>query len=197
MYLQGSRCFDDSTRSSTYLERCYSSRDCGWFFRASAPLSRNAIGWCDCFDECCRSRTGSEGKKFLVKEEGRWNATPLLLALVAVEAMDIIFAIDSVPAVLAINAGCFYCIFLECVCHSWAPRHVFRAGGLVVSLPFSPCRARSNPRFCGRQDVRRWTNRSPHRSIARNYRWDYGSDCLRLVDVAQDDEKPALARDLH
>lgn len=48
-----------------------------------------------------------DGGRFLVKREGKWNATPLFLALVAVEAMDIIFAVDSVPAVLAITRNTF------------------------------------------------------------------------------------------
>ncbi|MGA8220866.1 MAG: TerC family protein [Candidatus Acidiferrales bacterium] len=48
-----------------------------------------------------------EGQRFLVERDGSWNATPLFLALVAVEAMDIIFAIDSVPAVLAITRDTF------------------------------------------------------------------------------------------
>ena len=39
-----------------------------------------------------------EGQQFLVRESGKWKATPLFLALVAVEAMDIIFAVDSVPS---------------------------------------------------------------------------------------------------
>jgi tellurite resistance protein TerC len=47
------------------------------------------------------------GQSFLVRESGRWKATPLFLALVAVEAMDIIFAVDSVPAVLAITRDTF------------------------------------------------------------------------------------------
>lgn len=51
--------------------------------------------------------TEYEGDRFLVKRSGKWNATPLFLALVAVEAMDIIFAIDSVPAVLAITRDTF------------------------------------------------------------------------------------------
>ncbi|MGH9714655.1 MAG: TerC family protein [Candidatus Acidiferrales bacterium] len=51
--------------------------------------------------------TDYEGDKFLVRRGGKWNATPLFLALVAVEAMDIIFAIDSVPAVLAITRDTF------------------------------------------------------------------------------------------
>lgn len=47
------------------------------------------------------------GDKFFVRREAGWNATPLLLALLAVEAMDIIFAVDSVPAVLAITRDSF------------------------------------------------------------------------------------------
>jgi tellurite resistance protein TerC len=48
-----------------------------------------------------------EGQQFLVRKNGKWNATPLLLALVALETMDIIFAVDSVPAVLAITRDTF------------------------------------------------------------------------------------------
>jgi len=48
-----------------------------------------------------------EGERFFVQQAGKWIATPLFLALVAVEAMDIIFAVDSVPAVLAITRNAF------------------------------------------------------------------------------------------
>ena len=48
-----------------------------------------------------------DSQAFLVKRGGKWNATPLLMALIAVEAMDIIFAVDSVPAVLAITRNTF------------------------------------------------------------------------------------------
>jgi tellurite resistance protein TerC len=47
------------------------------------------------------------GEQFLLKKGGRWFATNLLLALAAVEAMDIVFAVDSVPAVLAITRDAF------------------------------------------------------------------------------------------
>jgi len=40
---------------------------------------------------------------FFVKEDGRRMATILLLALVAVELTDVIFALDSIPAVLSIT----------------------------------------------------------------------------------------------
>jgi tellurite resistance protein TerC len=48
-----------------------------------------------------------EGDRFFVRSSGRWSATPLLLALVAVETADIIFAVDSVPAVLSITRNSF------------------------------------------------------------------------------------------
>ncbi len=48
-----------------------------------------------------------KGANFLVRRAGKWSATPLLLALVAVEATDIVFAVDSVPAVLAITRDTF------------------------------------------------------------------------------------------
>jgi tellurite resistance protein TerC len=48
-----------------------------------------------------------EGERFWVKRGGKWFATYLLLALVAVEAMDILFAVDSVPAVLGITRDAF------------------------------------------------------------------------------------------
>jgi len=44
-----------------------------------------------------------DGTRFLTVENGRRAATPLLVALIVVETTDIAFAVDSVPAVLAIS----------------------------------------------------------------------------------------------
>jgi tellurite resistance protein TerC len=44
-----------------------------------------------------------EGKSFFVKENGITYATPLFIALLFLEATDIIFAVDSVPAIFAIT----------------------------------------------------------------------------------------------
>ena len=44
-----------------------------------------------------------DGAKFFVKEAGRRVATPLLAVVVAIEAADLVFAVDSVPAVLAVS----------------------------------------------------------------------------------------------
>lgn len=43
------------------------------------------------------------GGKFFVKKEGRLCATPLLIVLLMVESTDVVFAIDSIPAILAIT----------------------------------------------------------------------------------------------
>ena len=51
--------------------------------------------------------TDYSGDNFFVKRERKWYATPLFLAVMAVEAMDIVFAVDSVPAVLAITRDTF------------------------------------------------------------------------------------------
>jgi tellurite resistance protein TerC len=47
------------------------------------------------------------GAKFFVKEAGKRMATPLLAVVAAIEAADLIFAVDSVPAVLAVSDDAF------------------------------------------------------------------------------------------
>jgi tellurite resistance protein TerC len=48
-----------------------------------------------------------DGSKFLVKQAGKRIATPLLAVVVAIEAADVLFAVDSVPAVLAVSDESF------------------------------------------------------------------------------------------
>jgi len=47
------------------------------------------------------------GPRFTVVEGGKRYATPLLLVLVAIEATDVVFAVDSIPAVFAITRDPF------------------------------------------------------------------------------------------
>ena len=47
------------------------------------------------------------GQRFFVREGGRLLATPLLIVLVLVEVIDVVFAVDSVPAILAISRDQF------------------------------------------------------------------------------------------
>jgi tellurite resistance protein TerC len=44
-----------------------------------------------------------EGQKFFIKRDGKVFATPLFIALLFLEMTDIIFAIDSVPAIFALT----------------------------------------------------------------------------------------------
>jgi tellurite resistance protein TerC len=43
------------------------------------------------------------GQRFFVRLENRWHATPLLVTLLFIELSDIVFAVDSVPAIFAIT----------------------------------------------------------------------------------------------
>lgn len=43
------------------------------------------------------------GDAWFVKMDGRWFATPLLMTLISIEITDVIFAIDSIPAVMGIT----------------------------------------------------------------------------------------------
>ena len=46
---------------------------------------------------------GSHGDKFFVRENERLSVTPLFLVLLVIESTDVVFAIDSVPAILGIT----------------------------------------------------------------------------------------------
>jgi tellurite resistance protein TerC len=48
-----------------------------------------------------------DGQRFFTRENGRRMATPLLMALVMVELTDLVFAIDSIPAIFAITKDPF------------------------------------------------------------------------------------------
>ncbi|SDK06416.1 TerC family protein [Flavobacterium noncentrifugens] len=49
----------------------------------------------------------TEGEHFFLKENGKNYATPLFVALIVIEFMDVLFAMDSVPAILAITSDPF------------------------------------------------------------------------------------------
>lgn len=51
--------------------------------------------------------TSFEGDKFFVRREAKLWATPLFMVVVLIEATDLIFAVDSIPAILAISDDAF------------------------------------------------------------------------------------------
>ncbi len=53
------------------------------------------------------STTRFDGHHFFTRENARWLATPLFMALLLVEASDVIFALDSIPAIFAVTRDPF------------------------------------------------------------------------------------------
>jgi tellurite resistance protein TerC len=47
------------------------------------------------------------GGKFFIKQEGRTFATPLFIVLIIVETTDLVFALDSIPAIFAVSRDPF------------------------------------------------------------------------------------------
>jgi tellurite resistance protein TerC len=64
------------------------------------PVLRLVKRWVPSIDEY-------DGQKFWVKRAGRWVATPLFTVLILVETTDIIFAVDSIPAIFAVTQDPF------------------------------------------------------------------------------------------
>jgi TerC family integral membrane protein len=58
---------------------------------------------------------GFEGRHFMVRLDGRWAVTPLGIALAVVESSDVLFAVDSIPAIFAITRDPFL-VFTSNVC---------------------------------------------------------------------------------
>ncbi len=59
--------------------------------------------------------SGYESEKFFLRLKGKIVATPLALVLVAVEAADIVFAVDSIPAIFGITRDPFI-VYTSNVC---------------------------------------------------------------------------------
>ena len=55
------------------------------------------------------------GQRFLLRDRGRVLATPLLLALIVIETADVVFAVDSIPAIFGITRDPFI-VYTSNVC---------------------------------------------------------------------------------
>lgn len=65
-----------------------------------------------------------EGSHFFTVEDGRRKVTPLFLVLLVVEATDLLFALDSIPAVLGISQDAFI-VYTSNVCAILGLRSLF------------------------------------------------------------------------
>ena len=65
-----------------------------------------------------------EGSRFFTLEDGRRKVTPLFLVLMVVEVTDLLFALDSIPAVLGISQDAFI-VYTSNVCAILGLRSLF------------------------------------------------------------------------
>ena len=76
------------------------------------------------------------GARFLIRSGGRTFATPLLVALVAIESADAVFAIDSIPAVFAVTRDP-YLVYTSNIFALLGLRSLFAVvGDLVQRFPY-------------------------------------------------------------
>ncbi|MSP12279.1 MAG: TerC family protein [Chloroflexi bacterium] len=47
------------------------------------------------------------GERFFIRQAGKWMATPLFMVLLIVETTDLVFAVDSIPAIFAVTQDPF------------------------------------------------------------------------------------------
>jgi len=71
------------------------------------------------------------GAKFFVRRDGRWFLTPLALVLIFVDFIDLVFAVDSIPAIFAITKDSFI-IYTSNICAILGLRSLyFLLGGII------------------------------------------------------------------
>jgi tellurite resistance protein TerC len=98
------------------------------------------------------------GGQFLARQDGRWLATPLLMVLIFVEITDVVFALDSIPAIIAITRDSFivytsnvFAILglraLFFVLAAFLQMFHYLSYGLAVLLVFIGCKMLAEPLF--------------------------------------------------
>jgi tellurite resistance protein TerC len=84
---------------------------------------------------CCRLFPMTKryhGAQFAAYNAGRWRLTPLALVLVMVESTDLLFALDSIPAIIAITQDKFI-IYTSNVCAILGLRSLYFLLAAVVA----------------------------------------------------------------
>jgi tellurite resistance protein TerC len=80
--------------------------------------------------------SGDHGGRFVVREAGRLKFTLLFLVLVAVELTDLVFALDSIPAIFGVTKDPFI-VYTSNVCAILGLRSLyFLLAGAVKSLVY-------------------------------------------------------------
>ncbi len=77
------------------------------FQREEAKVDPEKNGLVRLFRKFLPVTDNNHGDSFFVRKEGKFFATPLFIVLLVIESTDLIFAVDSIPAVLAISKDTF------------------------------------------------------------------------------------------
>ena len=67
------------------------------------PETGRAPRWIEWLTQRLPMASQEHRQRFVVREDGRLRFTPLFVALIAIETTDLVFATDSIPAVLAVS----------------------------------------------------------------------------------------------
>ena len=107
---------------------------------------------------------GYDSDRFWVRKDNQLRATPLALVLLTVETTDLIFAVDSIPAIFANHVGSFYHLHLERLCHSGITGSILSSFCSVPAIFLLECRPWHRADFRGNQDdLRRHLSHSNRR----------------------------------
>ena len=86
-----------------------------------------------------------ERARFFVRREGRLFATPLFVALVMVELTDVVFAVDSIPAILAVTRDPFLVFTFNAFAILGPALAVLRRGGPDGDVPLPALQPGADP----------------------------------------------------
>lgn len=97
------------------------------------PGANPVVRW---FKKFVPTTTEYHGHHFLIREGGRFVATPLLVVLLVVESSDVVFAVDSIPAIFGVTQDPFI-VYTSNVCAILGLRALyFLLAGMVTQFRF-------------------------------------------------------------
>ncbi len=111
-----------------------------------------------------------DGQKLFTRQNGQRLATPLFSVLILVEVTDVVFAVDSVPAVLAVSREQFIVFASNAFAILGLARALLPAGRHAQPLHVPAAGAGDHPRLRRREDDHRRVVPHPDVALARGHR---------------------------
>ncbi len=106
------------------------------------------------------------GQKMFVRENGHLMATPLFAVLVLIEATDVVFAVDSVPAILAVSREPFLVLSSNAFAILGLRALYFAFAGMKDRFRYLDYGLAGDPGLRGDQDDHRGVVPHPHVGLA-------------------------------